>query len=75
VAEDRRPHRTRCKSAEVDQKRIQRTGQRIVAWEKQLRKHQAGDHAVKKEVVPFDRRADRRRDHRAAKLAGMFGVR
>jgi hypothetical protein len=72
MAKDRRPDRPRDKADGVDRKRLQCPDQRVRLREIQLRENQPRDGAVDEEIVPFDRRADRAGDHRAAQLGAML---
>src|SRR5215470_413754 len=57
----------------ADGKGLERSDPRVRVREEQLGKDQAGDGAVEKEIVPFDRRADGGGDDGAAQLHLMFG--
>src|SRR3954466_249399 len=61
------------KTHRINPERLHRADQRISPGEIHLCKHEAGDGAVQEEVVPLDRRSDRARQHRAAKLTAMLG--
>jgi hypothetical protein len=73
VPEDGGADRAGNEADRVDAERLQRSHPRVGMREEQFCEHQPGDRAVKKEVVPFDRGADGRGDHRAAKLNLMLG--
>src|SRR5260370_140313 len=62
MAENRRPDGPAEKSDEKDGKRLQHADQRVGLREEALAENQSGHLAVKQEIVPFDRRADRAGD-------------
>ncbi len=73
MAENRGADRPAGKADEIGAEREQRRRQRILIGKVELAEHQAGRGAVEKEVVPLDRRADRRCDDGLAQLRAMFG--
>jgi hypothetical protein len=73
VAEDRSAHRPRHEAYRIDGEGLERSDPRIRIREEQLGEDEAGDGAVEKEIVPFDRGADGGGDHGAAQLHLMFG--
>jgi hypothetical protein len=75
MPEDRRPHRPRYEADRVNGEGFERSGQRIRSREEQRGENEPGHHAVEKEVVPLDRRADGAGDDGAPKLHGVVGVR
>ncbi len=74
MAEDRRADWSRQKTDGVHTESLQRADERIRPRKIEPRKHQAGDGAVQKEVVPFNRRADGGSQNCAAELSPMFCV-
>jgi len=72
MAEDRRADWPRDKTYSVHTKGLQRADKRIGSRKVEVGKYQAGDGAVEKEVVPFDRGPNRASQDRAAELAPML---
>ena len=62
MAEDDAPERTRDEADSERRVGEQRGDDRIAGRKIQLVEHDAGDDAVKKEIIPFDGRADQRRE-------------
>jgi hypothetical protein len=73
MAEDRCADRAADKADEVGAERRQGSGQRIFIGEVELPEDQSGRGAVDEEIVPLDRRADRRGDDRLAQLRTVVG--
>ena len=74
MAEDRRPDRPTDKADEEDREGLQYADQRVRLGEEELAEDQPRDLAVKQEIVPFDGRADRAGNQRAAQLRAVLGV-
>ena len=74
VAEDRCADWSRQKTDGIHTEGLERTDKRIGVRKIEPRKHQAGDSAVQKEVVPFNRRADGGSQNCAAELTPMLCV-
>ena len=72
MAEYRGADRAADKADEVGAERRERCGERIFVGEVELAEDQAGRGAVDEEIVPFDRGADRRGDHRLAQLRAVL---
>ena len=68
VAEQSGAERARDEADEKRGERQHRPRRRDRRWKEQPRKHQRRGGAVQEEVVPLDRGADRRRDHRASEM-------
>src|SRR5881392_1907146 len=73
MAKDRRADRPADKADKIGAEGEQDPSQRGLVGEIEFAKDQASSRAIKKEVVPLDRRADRRRNHCLAQLRAMFG--
>src|SRR5438309_3666213 len=63
------------KSDEKDGERLQHADQRVGLREEELAEDEPRHLAIEQEIVPFDRRAHRAGDQRAAQLRAMLGFR
>src|SRR5690349_19881161 len=75
MTEDRRADRASDEADEVGAEGGERRRERVLIREIELAEDEADRGAVDEEVVPFDRRADRRRDDGFAKLCVVLGFR
>jgi hypothetical protein len=75
MAEDRGAERTREEAHREGRKREHRADVGALFRKEQLVEHERRDHPVDEEVVPFDRRADSRRDNSANRVPSMLFVR
>jgi hypothetical protein len=69
-----KPDRTRNEADRENGKRLQDAGQGVRRRKIQLGEDQRGHLAIQQEIVPFDCRADRAGDHRAAQLGAVIEV-
>jgi hypothetical protein len=67
---DRPGDKAHCEHGEC----LQCTGQRVGGRKIQFRKDQCGHLTVQQKIVPFDRRADRAGNHRAAQLSASIDL-
>jgi len=74
MPKDRRADRTRNEADRENGKRLQDAGQGVRRRKIQFREDQRGHLAIQQEIVPFDCRADRAGDHRAAQLGAVIEV-
>jgi hypothetical protein len=74
MPKDRGTDRARNKTDRENGERLQDAGQGIGRRKIQLREDQCRHLAIQQEIVPFDRRADRAGDHRAAQLGAVIQV-
>jgi hypothetical protein len=74
MAEDRGPHGPGYEAYRVDQEGLERTDQRVGLRKEELGEDEAGNGAVKEEVVPLDRGADRAGDDGAGELGPVLGL-
>ena len=73
VTEDRRSHGPRDEAHGIDCEGLQRAYPGVRVRKEQLGEDEAGDSAVKEEIVPFNGGADRGGDDGAAELHLVFG--
>jgi hypothetical protein len=69
MAEDEGADRARHEADEINAKRAERRGQRVLVREEELAEDEPGHGAVEQEIVPFDRGPDRGGDDGPPELA------
>ena len=75
MAEDRSTDGARHEADGINGESLERADERIGFREEKLGEDEACDHAIEEEIIPFDRGADRARDHGSPELHTMLCLR